>query len=261
MPLTDKEKAAIRTLVEYGKDDVTRKEVAEEIRTSAHSEIWQPISGTGFNAGKAEGSREVTELQTKLSSVETQLTEARNKVAEYESKAPDTDGVIRGLNEKIGILEGEKKTIRREMNDRMQAALIDRDVAAFEKEAVSQGMDPRYAKSEARLLRDRMTYVDGKLVVYQDETNKIPVSVPADGDLLKALATDSVKVAPPGAILSRTDTGSGIRGENGSKATGDQWDKIRTEEQERAKVAAATAGDIVSAYRPDVGPTGVPATR
>jgi len=241
-------------------DAATRDAVIEAIHTDARQEVWQPIATRGVAAGRGELQRELDTANGTVTTLRGQLDAANTKIREYETNAPGSKQVVAGLEEKVRGLETKAAEDTKMWRGRMKGALRKRDLADFEKELVRLGMDPQYAESERLRLEARMDYIDGstddelpQLRIYQSATEKVPITVPKDGNLILAVAQDSMKKAPPVARRANVDRGGGTRPiENGAgdkTTTGaNVFDNIRAGVREEQKNAGPVP-NIVGTFK------------
>lgn len=240
-------------------DAATRESIIEAIHTDARQEVWQPIATRGVNAGRNEIQRDLDTANGQLTTLRGQVETANVKLRDYETNAPGSKQIVAGLEEKVRTLETKVTDANTAWKGRLKDALKKRDLADFEKELVRLGMDAQYAESERLRLESRFEYIDGASDdelpaprIYQSATEKVPITVPAGGNLILSVAQDAMKKAPPVARTARVDRGGGSRsteapGNDTTKTN--QYDAIREQKKAEEKERGDTSPRIVETFK------------
>lgn len=228
--------------------DKRRGEVLDAIRKEHHDILWQPIANVGFAAGRAARDGEVADLTNKVTAAESKIKTVETDLAGFRDKNRDIAAVQDEAARKIAEANQRAADATTAAEKKIEGALRDRDVTAFESRLLAGGMDADYAKSQGILLRERMAYKDGTLSVMQPGSANIPYTVHGD-ELLTVLAGEVLKKSPASAFTSKVDSGGGTGGSGGQGGAGGTggsagsfWEGIRKEEEQRA--AADKSGRV-----------------
>lgn len=215
----------------------------------------QPLFQQIFDKGHAEATRRLneqkTEMETKISTLQTNLNAAKEQIATLSNGQPD----VKKFQDEIARLEGDLNKAKEEAKTTILAERLDRQFQTLETKLVAQGVDPEYASvmlAKPDIRKRLQANKEGGIEVLRD--GGIPYS-PAEGKTgLDLLAEELVGKAPAKFISSTVDRGSGITGGGaggGGKENADYFANLRKnlEAQREAEAKTAAVGPSEAARR------------
>ena len=230
MPLTDEHKAAIQTLKSIPAEDA--EEFAGELLKEAQP-LSHHISRKGYVDAEGRWKPKAEAAEAKLSEAEQRADQAEEKLRKGVS-SEDRDALNREWQEKY---DRDTTSLAAERDAEKQGRVQEREARKLaDLKAELTGLDPEYVAFKAASAVQRLQYKDDNTLELYEPGTTIPVAVPAGQSPFKVLAEEIRKAAPPVAILSNADSGSGREGGSGG-ATGVTSQQI---EQEKRQSGAYT---------------------
>jgi hypothetical protein len=214
----------------------------------------QPLFQQIFDKGHAEATRRLneqkTELEGKLSTLQTELTTAKGQIVTLSAGAPD----IKKFQDEITRLEGEVAKTKTDSATLLISERLDRQFQTLETRLVAKGVDPEYASvllSKTDIRKRLQASKDGGIEVLRE--GGIPYS-PAEGKTGLDLFADELMGKVPAKFVSSTvDRGSGVRtggAGGGTTEDGDYFKTLRADlDKKREAEAKTTAAGPTEAAR------------
>lgn len=229
MPLTEEQKAAIKTLAAVPSEDL--EEAASALKDEAQP-VFQKVfrKGYGTAQGEYEGENgKLTKAQAEAEAAKTRADKAEADLQEARKEQPDVDKIHTDyrskLEEKDTELEKERKARKEERRNRIRADL---------RAELGVINDSDYADYLASKYVDRLKdKEDGAVELLEAPGSSVPVQIPQGQTPYKVLAGEILKGVAPDKKRADVDSGGGA-GAGGGGTGGNKWEQRRAElEKER----------------------------
>jgi len=224
MPLTDEQKAAIKTLA--GADPT---EVADELQKEAQSH-YQTVYQRGFSTSHTEGEKKIEAKDAEIKTLNETISTQKTDLEKLKEKTPDVKEIEQRYETRLTEKDNEIESTKKSANDRIVSIFKSSFKSDFKAELIALNVDPDYASEVLVNKYDDRIQVDIEkdepTVKVLDKDGLTPLQA-TDGKLARLFAEKVKQDVDAKWIVSNADSGGGSDSSKNGSNTSSDWDKYR----------------------------------